>query len=113
MADMFYNADMSGHKQKIALYLPKEPARRFDLVFRRVKERNKGRADWSEVIRELMGFPLKEGEEPLVTDEDRQIIVSGCLEFTPEIKQPTGTAGRSRMISAKTGKEFGRGQKNN
>jgi hypothetical protein len=72
---------MSEDKRKRALYLPDELLRRFEIVFLRVKDRNGGRAEFSAVVRELMGFPVEEGKRPLVIEEDREIIRSGSLRL--------------------------------
>jgi hypothetical protein len=76
-------------KQKFSLWLPLEAARRFDVILRRVKKDNRGRAEFGEIMRELMGFPLEEGEEPLLTAEDRLIISQG-------IKGPIAVQGSKR-----------------
>jgi hypothetical protein len=71
-----YNGFMTELKQKYAIYFKKEEARRFADVFDRALSRN-DRAEWSAVIKELMGFPLPPRRKPLITEEDREIIRLG------------------------------------
>lgn len=63
-------------KQKYAIYFSKEQARRFAHVYRRALEKN-DRAQWGEVMKELMGFPVPPGKKPLTDDIDKRIISSG------------------------------------
>lgn len=70
---MAYNADMADPKRKFALWLSKEQAERFQAVFLRAKAKD-GRTNYSEVIKELMGFPPDEGIRPVTTDADRQYL---------------------------------------
>jgi len=67
-------------KQKFSLWLPEEEAAKFLIIFRRAKSRD-GRTNYSEVIRELMGFPCKEGIKPVTTAEDRESLSKDIDEF--------------------------------
>lgn len=62
------------NKQRYSLYLTKWQAQRFDAVFDHAYQRARGRVGYSEVMQELMGYPLPKGMEALLTPEDRAII---------------------------------------
>lgn len=90
---MLYNQAMA-LKQKFALWLSKEQAEKFLVIYQRAKHKE-GRTNYSEVIKELMGFPVEESLNPVTTPEDRQFL-SGKLAKLPDtdfIKHKSKIAG--------------------
>lgn len=84
---MDYNADMTPTKRKFALWLSKEQAERFDAVFRRAKAREP-RTNYSEVMKELLGFPVQEGVKPVTTKQDRDYLSGLIQSFSVEAHGP-------------------------
>lgn len=73
VSDMSYNTVMTEAKQKFALWLSKDEAEKFDVVYHRAKARD-GRTNYSEVMKELMGFPPASGVKPVTTPADRAYL---------------------------------------
>lgn len=92
-------------KRKYMIYFREEEARRFEMVYARALKNVNGRTNWSEIIKELMGFPLKEGIESAITDSERDIIRFG--ETKDESRTSTG------FLKATSGERIGRGKKHN
>lgn len=106
---MLHNADMSQLKQKYSLWFSEDQIRKFDIVYGRAFKRAHGRTNHSEVIKELMGFPLKPGQEPVTTDEDRLLLG----ELLPSPSEGNEFAKNGEMILARSGKHIRRGKPNN
>ncbi|MBN1567956.1 MAG: hypothetical protein JXA73_08910 [Acidobacteria bacterium] len=106
---MTYNADMEELKRKYALWLSKEQAEKFSAIFERAK-RMDGRTNYSEVIKELMGFRPDPGVSPVTFPEDREFLY-GLRDTLPEMEKPSH-AGRGFLDKARPGKILGRGKIN-
>ena len=75
---------MRAPKQKWSLYFNQTEAERFEVVLNAAKSRSCGRALPAEVMKELMGFPLADGKDPVLTDAERQIISAPVACRQPE-----------------------------
>lgn len=95
---MLYNDDMKNLKQKFALYLSKNEASKFMAVYANAKSRE-GRTNFSEVIRELMGFPPKEGTKPVTIPEDRDFLY-GHLEVIRDRKTSNSRINSQRRAAS-------------
>lgn len=89
---MPYNATMEGKKRKFMVYLNSEQSSKLESVCRQAKMRD-GRTNISEIIRELMGFPVEIGKSPVTTPEDREYL-SGRRNSLPESQKPSRPASR-------------------
>ncbi len=71
---------MAEAKRKFAIWLSEEQAILFDAVYRIAKARD-GRTNYSEVIKELMGFKLPPDVKPVTTEADRKILAGNLSEW--------------------------------
>lgn len=91
---MDYNANMAEIRwRKYMVYLSAEDAKKFETVYARARKKARGRTNFSEVIRGLMGYPPEPDQDELVDDSDRAYL-GGKASQLPDTAEATGTDGK-------------------
>lgn len=95
---MPYNSKMASDKRKFWFYLPEKDADKLILLVNAVLTREP-RSNKSEITRELLGFPPKEGFNAVTIKEDR-LFLAGKIDHPWEADKLTrARSGRKITVS--------------